>query len=215
MTKTQRGVLGALLSFALAPVLSACGGSGGSCGGVQPCGGDVVGNWTISGECVNTASANMQIMAECPGASISTSGIRVTGNVTFNADMTYAVTETISASVRETIPLSCLQSGTTRVTCAQLDQELQMEFAQDPSASISGHCVGSSACTCTFTIPSQTVSQSGTYSTSGTAIIMTGSSSNVQYCVQGNEMHMMTLNATMPMGSMGQLNIDSDLVLKK
>ena len=82
----------------------------------------------------------------------------------------------------------------------------------DPSG-ISGRCVGSSACTCTFTIPSMTVTDSGTWATSGTNILIDGSPS--PYCVQGNELHLMTLNTTMPMGAMGQANIDADVLLKK
>jgi len=211
MTQTQRGFLGLVFSIALAPILSTCGSNGlGSCGKVQPCGGDVVGNWSIVGECINTASMNMEIMAECPGATVNTSGLRVTGSASFNADMTYSVTEMISATVSETIPASCLT--TQGLTCTQLNQLLQQEAAMDPSG-ISGRCVGSSACTCTFTIPSMTVTDSGTWATSGTNILIDGSPS--PYCVQGNELHLMTLNTTMPMGAMGQANIDADVLLKK
>ena len=211
MTQTQRGFLGLVFSIALAPILSTCGSNGlGSCGKVQPCGGDVVGNWSIVGECINTASMNREIMAECPGATVNTSGLRVTGSASFNADMTYSVTEMISATVSETIPASCLT--TQGLTCTQLNQLLQQEAAMDPSG-ISGRCVGSSACTCTFTIPSMTVTDSGTWATSGTNILIDGSPS--PYCVQGNELHLMTLNTTMPMGAMGQANIDADVLLKK
>ena len=44
MTQTKGLVAMVVLSLALMPIVSACGGGSGSCGKVAPCGGDVVGN---------------------------------------------------------------------------------------------------------------------------------------------------------------------------
>lgn len=202
-----------LFTIALAPALSACGGGNGSCGKVQPCGGSVVGNWTISGECLNAASLNNDIMADCPGATVSTSGLKVSGNVTFDANGNYTVMETISLSATETLPASCL--STSGLTCAQLDQLIKQSVATDPSTFQSASCTGTSSCTCRFTLAPQTTNESGTYTTSGTSLVLSGSADAAQYCAQGNELHLMTLNMTMPMGPMGQANIDTDLVLTK
>ena len=78
-----------VLSAALMPIASACGGGGGSCAKVAPCGGDVTGNWTISGACFNAAALNMNIGMSCPGAAVNIRVFSVTGSASFNADLTY------------------------------------------------------------------------------------------------------------------------------
>jgi hypothetical protein len=59
---------------------------------------------------------------------------------------------------------------------------------------------------------------SGTWSASGTRISLvssTGDNAGGPYCVQGNELHLITLDMTITMGSMGTLKIDEDLVATK
>ncbi|HXU00602.1 MAG TPA: hypothetical protein VN903_06395 [Polyangia bacterium] len=214
MTQTQKGFLGLLSAIALAPMLSTCGsGALASCGKVQPCGGDVVGSWTINGECVDTSSITMQVSGACPGVSIDASGIRITGNATFNADMTYTMNEMISASISESIPASCLRMNGVTVTCAQLDQAIQQELTKQPGVFQSAHCSGLGSCTCTLVLNPQTMNETGTYTTSGMSIALNGSTS--EYCVQGNQLHLISLNTTMPMGPMGQANITADIVLTR
>jgi hypothetical protein len=218
MDRGTIGRLGVLFSIALTPILATCGGSSGSCGKVAPCGGDVVGNWTINGACLNSAALTMNLVATCPGASISVSSLSVHGDASFNADLTYSVTETVSVSATETIPTSCLQLGGITLTCAQLDQSLQDSIAADPTMYQSAHCSGSATCTCSFTLAPRTMTETGTYATSGTTITTTasdGTSASSDYCRQGNELHLVSLNMTMPMGAMGQANIDADTVLTK
>ena len=202
-----------VLSVALAPIVSACGGGGGTCAKVAPCGGDVIGNWTISDACFNTAALNMDLGMSCPGATFNITGLSVSGSASFNADLTYTTTGTTSISVQETIPVSCLTSGGVTVTCEQLDQQLQQDIAANPSSLQTGHCTGSSSCTCTITSGPQTTSGTGTYTTSGTTLTITesdGSISSNGYCVQGNELHIVQFDMTMPMGT-----IQADTVLTK
>jgi hypothetical protein len=216
MTYVQRRLCGLFSSLALASILSSCGGGGGSCGKVTPCGGDVVGSYTITAGCINNAALNMQLgstSTSCPGLSVSVSGTNVTGSGSFNADMTYTVTETVKLSAVETIPTSCLSQSGVTLTCAQLDQALQQEIASGSTTISSGHCSGTSSCTCSFTIPAQTTTETGTYTTSGTTITMTpstGTTSSDSYCVQGNELHVMSVDMTMPMGT-----VTADIVFKK
>jgi hypothetical protein len=202
-------------TLALASILSSCGGGSGSCGKVAACGGDVVGSYTISAGCINSAALNMDIggSSSCPGLAINVAGASVTGSGSFNADMTYTVNETIKLTAVETIPTSCFSTGGITVTCAQLDQELQSEIAAGSSDISSGHCTGTTTCNCTITTAAMTTTQSGTYTTSGTTITMTSSTGTVStdsYCVQGNELHVMSVDMTMPMGS-----IQADIVFHK
>ena len=42
-----------------------------------------------------------------------------------------------------------------------------------------------------------------------------GTASTNEYCVKANELHLLAINMTMPMGSMGQANVDAELFLTK
>lgn len=213
MTQTKTLVAMVVFSLALTPILAACGGGSGSCGKVSPCGGNVVGTYNVSAACFDEAALNMEIIADCPGASVKLSGFNVSGNSSFNADMTYSVNETIAVSASETIPASCLSMSGITLTCAQLDQAIQMLLTENPGTYQSAHCSGSSSCTCTFTLAPQTTSESGTYTTSGTTITTTdstGATSSSEYCVQGSELHMLQVDMTMAMGK-----VQADLVMTK
>jgi hypothetical protein len=215
MTQTKNIVALLVSSAALASMLMSCGGGSGvaSCGKVAACGGDVVGNYTIAGACFNNAALNMQIVADCPGASVNVSGVSASGSASFNADLTYTLTETMTVTATETIPPSCLTQGALTLTCAQVDQLLQQEVATDPTTFQSAHCSGSSTCTCTFKTAAQTNTETGTYTISGTTLITTSSAGSVSssaYCVKDNALHVMEVDMTMPMGT-----AQADIVLTK
>jgi hypothetical protein len=201
-----------VFSAALAPILSACGDGAGSCGKVQPCGGDVVGSYNISGACYNSASLEMPVIEGCPGATVAITSLGVTGSATFGADMTYSVSETITATASQTLPASCLTMNGLTLTCMQVDQLAQQVLLSNPAIQ-SIRCAGSSSCTCTFTLAPMTIAESGTYTTSGTTISLVdsaGGASSSEYCVQGNELHLISIDMTMPMGT-----IEADTVLTK
>lgn len=218
MTYTKHMVKVVVLASVLTPVVSACGSSSGSCGKVSPCGGDVVGTYNISAGCINTAAINMMnVVSGCSGATVNTSGVKVTGTGSFNADLTYSVMETLSASISETLPASCLtmtsNGVTVTLTCAQVDQVIQQLVQMDPTTFQSAHCAGTGSCTCSFTLAPQTTSETGTYVTSGTNITMTSSTGTVTtdpYCVQGKDLHVMSVDMTMPMGP-----VQADIVFTK
>jgi hypothetical protein len=216
----RRGMV--LFSIVAAPLLSTCGSSGGgSCGKVAPCGGDIVGSWTITGACVNNGAVTMQIAQLLPGCTTATgsvSNVHATGSASFNTDMTYTLTETLSASGQATIPPSCLQVSGFSITCADADLLLQQVIVTMPTGIQSAHCSGSSSCVCDFTLSPTTTNETGTYTTTGTTLATTadtGTVNSIDYCVQKNALHMVAVDTTMPMGPMGQVNIDADTVFKK
>jgi len=207
-----------VLALAAAPILSACGDSGGgSCGKVAPCGGDIVGDWTISGACANTASLAMQIIPNCPTATATASSIHATGSASFNPDMTYSLSETLTVSASGTVPSSCLMYAGFMLTCADFNLLIQEYVAMNPTMVQSATCAGGDTCNCSFTLAPQTRNETGTYLTTGTELSTTvnGVLYGTAYCVQKNELHMVSVNTTMPMGPMGQVNIDADTVFKK
>jgi len=210
-----------LLSVALVPILSTCGSSSGSssCGKLQPCGGDIVGNWTIADACVSNTTVTMQvgrILSNCPSLTATASGVHATGSVSFNTDLTYTVTETLTTSGQATIPASCLQSGGTTLTCAQLDQRFQQIIAANSMDLQSAHCSGSGSCVCDVTLAPMTTNETGTYVADG-VILNTTNTANVlnifDYCVQKNDLHMILIDGSTD--AMGNLNITADTVFKK
>jgi hypothetical protein len=177
------GVFGlvALAAFA------GCGGGsdGASCGNTAACGGDVVGTWKITSSCVKADMTDFT--ADCPTATVSSSGLQITGTITYNADKTYTSMATISGKVAVTLPASCLSMGGVTVTCAQLQQLLNT----DPSTPTT--CTGSSSCTCTVTQMNQTSTENGTYTTTAAGLLTQTAAGNTtpdesDYCVKGTSM---------------------------
>jgi len=183
---------------ALAASTGACGGGGQNtpptCLQVQPCGGDVVGTWSFLGACTNVAALSQELSTDCPGASINAFGIAFTGTVTFNADSTYTATnwhESFAAT--ETVPLSCADGAS---SCAE-GNESSSDTTPGGMVSITTTCSGTSTCTCrvngTITVSSDT----GSWTTTGSALSMNGASTatTLSYCVQENQLHMMSADA--------------------
>ena len=191
-------------------VLGSCGSSdGGSCGTVAACGGDIVADWTIVDACLS-ASGSAVFGDFCPTATIDGSGIKASGTAAYRADGTFDASITMSGSVAFSLPPSCLTTSGITLTCAQLDQAVKQEQMMDPDPSIQSiSCAGTSSCRCTVQMAPQTSVGTGTYSTSGTAVIENGVESG-SYCVKGNELHLLT--SSMAMGSFA---LTGDVVLTK
>ena len=212
-----------LSSLVLAPLVSACGSSSGlgSCGKVSPCGGDITGNWTIKGACVSDATVTMQvaqILPNCPSLTATATAVHASGSMSFDANMTYTLNETLSSSGQAMVPPSCLMVAGVTLTCAAADALIQQYIAANPMGVQSAHCTGSTTCVCDVTLAPTTTTETGTYTTSGTTVTTTSSTGTVgaaDYCVQKNELHMMRVNAAMPTDSMGNVNTDVDTVLTK
>jgi hypothetical protein len=175
------------LGCCLAAVLffTGCGSSssGTTCANSPPCGGNIVGKWTITSSCVS-ASADV-FGVECPSATVTSSHLQVTGTLTYNADMTYTSSGTLSGSVVAMIPASCLVFGGLTVTCAQINQV----FPNDPTSGLTVSCTGSSSCTCTETFTNAASAESGTFTTTAAGLLTTtssdGSVGESDYCLKG------------------------------
>jgi hypothetical protein len=189
-----------------------CGSSdGGNCGKVAPCGGDIVGDWTIVDGCLTFTGAGAAPLGDaCPSALLDAAGVTVRGNVSYKTDLSFSGTYTMSGTMALNIPQSCLTIQGITLTCAQIDQSFKDQFAQSPDPSIqSVSCSGSSSCRCTFVMTPQTSSGAGTYTTSGTTVTENGTSTS-GYCVQGSELYISDTGM-----SMGDLAVTGGLVLKK
>jgi hypothetical protein len=184
----------------------ACGGGDGSCG-VAPCGGDVVGTWQASGGCVNDGVLRAQLASGCPGMSLGSITFNPSGSFTFANSSTFTGSLTLSTTVVINFPSSC----TGGLTCAELAADLQADIGADGVAS----CTGTSACVCTMS-GEDILSGPGTYTINGTTMMVTdsaGTSDGGPYCVQGSTLHLLELDTSMSMGSMGSAVIETDITM--
>ena len=186
------------------------GGGNGSCGMVEPCGGNLVGTWNVTGECINSMVLDPQTQAICAQATITNISIAVSGTGTFNADMTYSQAENVTVMVTWSVPASCLAGETCDYFAGMFQSQLP--------ANTTFTCTGSSACTCTEAAAGS-ANDNGTYAITGSSISITsavsGATSSGGYCVQGSTLHLITLDATMDTGPMGGATINKDVILTK
>jgi hypothetical protein len=208
-----------LRPLALFALLLGCGGSSRStnlrptCGQVQPCGGDVVGDWTIGASCQMGLHFDFSF---CPNPTIDPSGLATTGTFSLTADFMYTAATNAAGSFDIDFPASCVPSG---MTCADLTATVQGMVAPNLGPGLqSVSCAGTTACVCTvFPIPSVT-NESGTYTVSGNAITTTAASgtsiTTFDYCVQGNTLHLVTLDPSMA-GPGGQPAVVYDVVAER
>ena len=177
---------------------ASCGGSSEvACGQVAPCGGAVVGSWSIVRSCLSPtgmfASDKKAFFAQfCAGTAGSSSPVSDdqtsaswTGTWSFSSTMSYTVS--ILATVHESF--TCDDGE----TCAALDSEIKA--AQGTTSTIqSAGCTagsGSGLCKCTVVWASLN-DESGTYVDQGTALSLAATgqpTAQIGYCVQGNTMH--------------------------
>jgi hypothetical protein len=207
----------------LAVSFGSCGGGdsgGGSCGKVEPCGGDIKGQWTVATSCADSAALTAQIppalSAMCPAAKVTTADVSTTGSYTFNADLTYSTMLSQTGTGTVNVPQSCL-SG---LTCPLLTAAIQVAMIQSPVPGIqSVTCAGTSDCVCTIVPAPVTSNEAGTYTTSGNMLTTSptgGASLSKSYCVQGSTtLHFMTLDRTTNTGPGGQATITADIVARK
>lgn len=203
-------VLGALALFT-----TGCGGSSAPahCGTTQPCGGDVVGAWNFLGTCSNVAAASADLAATCPGESVTGNSVTLTGDLTFNTDLTYTATnwhETFSGT--QIVPLSCATSVS---SCAELSGT-ESDSTNGASVNITTTCTGSTVCSCRISGTLTVLSDVGTYAIAGTTLMLTGSSTsgNFSYCVEESRLHLMQLSTTMTTPT-GEAVIKADVVAGK
>jgi hypothetical protein len=177
-------------------LVAGCGSSGGTCSNAAACGGDIVGSWTISSSCVSE-SASM-VDSQCPSATANSSGLHISGSVTYNADGTYSSSSTISGTATVNLPQSCLTYNGVTLTCAQLTQASQ-------SSGVTLNCTGNSGCTCVETLPSQSSTETGTYTTTAAGVLTQtptgGTAEQDDYCVKGSTL---TLSPAAGSTMMGQ-----------
>ena len=194
-TKSSRAwISGAIIGAVM--LLAACGNGndngsgGGTCGKVQPCGGSIVGNWTIRSSCESVVSFTGGV--DCPGAVVDDSMKVTTGAVIYSADASYTINTSRSGTIKFQVPLAC----TSFVTC---DDYAATITPLPPTATTTCATLAADVCDCEL-VYSGTLSAAdfGSYTTDGDTLTLTsvigGSQIVEKYCVQGNELHLLLMD---------------------
>lgn len=172
----SRSLVPALAGLALSLAAAGCGGDGGGACGLTPCGGDVVGTWQASTACIDKATLNMEFLAalegSCPDVALGNVSMTPSGTVAFTADMMFTSTLSVDSTIDIIFPAAC----TGGASCPVLGAALQGALVGTNGVT-GATCTGSSACTCTLAVTTNTFDDTGTWATAGTTLTVTGATS--------------------------------------
>ena len=160
-----------------APGSDSTGGGGQVCAEYMPCGGDIVGTWTLSDGC---AADPTSPISNCPESTYDVI-VALEGTSTFNEDMTFSQTGTQSADYHAEVPATCMK---------MLDITTCDDLLTDVFGDV-GTCVDAAdGCTCDGPFLAETaIDASGTWDTSDndfTFDIEGVGPVPGTYCVEGN-----------------------------
>ena len=186
----------AVVRFVAALFLVGCGGSSeddgsGACPNVTSCGGDVVGSWKITSTCLAFDVPSTMGNDGCPDQTTRVVDWQMSGNLNFNADLTYSANATQTGTVVTTLPAACLTRSGITLTCAQLEDGLQASLANGGFSSGTCSTSAGNGCACTLVTLPQSSNATGTYSTDGGVLTQTqtgGSPESSDYCVKGSSL---------------------------
>jgi len=168
-------------------------GGGGLCTDVTPCGGDVLGTWTVTASCLQVSGqVDMSSLGfNCQSAPV-TGSLQVTGTWTAKSDGTYADNTVTTGEEQLGLPASCLELSGTTITCDTIGGALTgLGFA---SLSCTNAASGG-GCTCLGTIDqpgwagvvTMNALTSGKYTSSGNVVALE-SKAKYAFCASGNTM---------------------------
>lgn len=126
------------------------GGAGGGCSDVAPCGGEVVGTWSVSSSCL-TVTGQLDpsgfFGTTCPAIPVQGS-LHVSGTWTANPDGTYVDDTTTTGTEQLALGSGCLSFSGTSLTCDQVSGAVQvMGYSSVTCTSAAG-----GGCSCSATI---------------------------------------------------------------
>jgi hypothetical protein len=198
------------------------GGSGGggqaACAAVTPCGGDVVGTWSVASSCTLTVSGMANMMGfglGCASAPV-TGSLTVTGTWTAMPGGTYMDDTTTSGEEELELPPGCLTVSGTTTTCDALSSPLR---AMGYAAVTCIDNLATSGCTCSATVQqmgglgvvSVDAAPSGVFTAMDNKLVTTafGTDTEYSYCLSGS-----TLTMT-PQGMLKAGTVTGPIVLQK
>ena len=159
---------------------------GTSCSNGVPCGGDLVGTWTVTSSCLDIGGElGLSLVGTgCLSAQVAGS-LHVTGTWTANADGTYADNTTTTGEVKFTLAPSCLVISSTPVSCdgaASVITSLGFEsLACKPAADGGCQCSGTVNHSGSLGLLSVAPSTTGNYAISSNVVTITGDAGDAKY----------------------------------
>jgi hypothetical protein len=181
--------------------MSGSSGDGGeaSCDEVAPCGGDVVGTWTVV-SCPLTVSGEVNMMGfglDCKTAPITSGSLEVTGTVEFLADLSFNDNTTTTGTTMLELPELCLHVSGTTTTCESLGGSLD-SLGYKSATCTDNTMTGGCSCTAVteqsggLAFISPDFSNTGLYKTADNKLVTTVFSIDTEYpyCVAGNTLTM-------------------------
>ncbi|MFL5306672.1 MAG: arabinofuranosidase catalytic domain-containing protein [Polyangia bacterium] len=165
--------------------------SGGSCQGLTPCSGSVVGSWTVASSCLNV-SGNMDVTLASLGCKTVpvTGSLHVTGSWTANADGSYTDNTVTTGSMTFPLAPSCLSVSSVNVACDKAAGSLQaLGWANVTCSTGTG-----GQCTCSATanqhggigVISPWAMSSGNYTTPGSNSLNADDQVDYNTCASGS-----------------------------
>jgi hypothetical protein len=170
-------------------LLVACGGGSDAetCGDFTPCGGDLVGDWSLQSSC---GTAKVVPPTCSAGITIDFAGLELAGTETYTSTNTLVQDLEISGSFLMHWPAACLTVGGITVTCAQLTAASMASMGMGMDDSIERlSCVAErQGCACTATAKRQKAMSTSSYQISGNTFTVTGNGETLsyEYCVAGS-----------------------------
>jgi len=178
------------------------GGQAAMCSSIAPCGGNLVGSWSVTSSCLKVSGQLDLSLAgtACKSAPVS-GNLTVTGTWTANSNGTVSDNTTTSGSEQITLAQSCLTISSTPVTCeGAANVLLSLGYASLTCAPAAG-----GGCDCSGTVQqvgglglvSPSPSTSGSFATAGNVVTIDGDA-KYSYCASASELKVapQTTNAT-------------------
>lgn len=164
-------------------------GDAGSCRETPPCGGDLVGSWTIIESCMSELVGT----TSCPEVVADARQYQQRGTVTYAANGSYTSTITSSGTLVVTYPEACL------FTLSCKDYELALSSSLPPGYALNGCAEGAAgACACSYDIDTAPMTASGTYTVNNGVLTQQSSAGTVtsDYCVKADQLRFTSRNAS-------------------
>jgi len=163
------------------------GGGGATCTVTAACGGDIAGDWNVTGFCPDTSKVPPQIKDLCESATLDYDAPVVAGSLSFKADKSYTQSTTAKGTGYLVLPADCLKD---LPSCEQAQQLINGSGGTEKPVT----CAASNGgCRCALAVDEKADS-TGTYTTSGqTVTIKATEELTSNYCVKGSELTL-TLN---------------------
>jgi hypothetical protein len=184
--------------------------TGPTCTPIAACGGTLTGDWKINSFCPDT-KVPQAAKDICETATVDYGTPTVSGTISFKDDKSFTIQATANGTGALVLDKSCLEQGSTTLTCAQIQQAIESNTGTMTSCTASN-----GGCRCAGTVMGSNT-ETGTYAISGNSVTLTtsGGSLSSDFCEKGDNNLYLTLNLNGTTDAGAALALAGQLVLSK